>query len=528
MLFSSLTFLYYFMPAVLLLYFIAPMRNGSPRLRNWVLLAASVFFYAWGEPVYVLLMLGQAFSGWFFGLLIERFRGRPASRAALAGSIAVGIGGLVFFKYSDFFIGNANALFRSAMAPLGLALPIGISFYTFQILSYTIDLYRGDAGLQGNFFTFSAYVMLFPQLIAGPIVRYVDVEKELARREHTMARFAQGARRFVLGLGKKVLIANVLGELVDIYKKSGDRSALFAWLYIVAYALHIYFDFSGYSDMAIGMGHMFGFHFHENFNYPYISRSVTEFWRRWHISLSTWFRDYVYIPLGGSRVSAPRYVFNIIVVWFLTGFWHGAGWNFIVWGLYFAALLMLEKYVVGKALARLPAAVPHAFALLCALVGWVFFDAADLRGALSTLSVMFGAGGGGLASAEAAYYLRSYLVPLLVAAVGCTPLPSMLMRRLFAGSTEAMGGEEAVEDRLADADADGDSDAPAGAAPIVAGAAGGAADPRARAAAAPSRAPRPLDWARLVLEPLGIAVLLIVVTAYLVDGSFNPFIYFRF
>jgi D-alanyl-lipoteichoic acid acyltransferase DltB (MBOAT superfamily) len=519
--------------------------------------------------------------------------------------------------------------------PLGLALPIGISFYTFQILSYTIDLYRGDASLQRNFFTFSTYVMLFPQLIAGPIVRYVDVERELAARAHTMARFAQGARRFVVGLGKKVLIANVLGELVDIYKKSGDRSALFAWLYIAAYALHIYFDFSGYSDMAIGMGHMFGFHFLENFNYPYISRSITEFWRRWHISLSTWFRDYVYIPLGGNRVAAPRYVLNIFVVWFLTGFWHGAGWNFIVWGLYFAVLLMLEKYVLGKALARLPAAVPHALVLLLVMVGWVFFDAADLRGALSTLSVMFGAGAGELASAEAAYYLRSYLVPLLAAAVGCTPLPSALARRLFAsGGAGAEDGEEAVDGRLAAADGDeggvgmgaadsGDGSAGLGAAATRAGAAGatggaaaeglgaatahagaagngdsavgldaaanaavagvsgsaggaadaadvthagaaatqtgaagnaaactpsdagvadspgvaadaaaaahaGAATTRTSAAGSAGSRGRALARLRMILEPLGIAALLIAITAYLVDGSFNPFIYFRF
>jgi alginate O-acetyltransferase complex protein AlgI len=255
------------------------------------------------------------------------------------GAIVVGIGGLMFFKYTDFFIDNANRLLGSSVKALKLALPIGISFYTFQILSYDFDLYMGKTQVQRNPFTLATYVTLFPQLIAGPIVRYVDVERELRSRTHTLAEFSSGVTRFVVGLGKKVLIANVLGELVDIYKRSGEDSALFAWLYVVAYSLHIYFDFSGYSDMAIGMGRMFGFKFLENFNYPYIAGSITEFWRRWHISLSSWFRDYVYIPLGGNRVTASRQMLNILIVWFLTGFWHGAGWNFIAWGMFFAVLL---------------------------------------------------------------------------------------------------------------------------------------------------------------------------------------------
>jgi alginate O-acetyltransferase complex protein AlgI len=472
MLFSSVTFLYYFLPVVMALYFIAPMPRGSTTVRNTVLLLASVVFYAWGEPVYVLLMLGQVFSGWVFGLLMHRWRGRrPLARAALIGSIIVGIGGLMFFKYTDFFIENVNSLFGLSVGALRIALPIGISFYTFQILSYDFDLYMGRTAVQRNFFTLATYVTLFPQLIAGPIVRYVDVERELHTRAHTMADFASGARRFVVGLGKKVLIANVLGELVDIYKNSGENSVLFAWLYVVAYALHIYFDFSGYSDMAIGIGRIFGFKFLENFNYPYIADSITEFWRRWHISLSSWFRDYVYIPLGGNRVTVARHMFNILVVWFLTGFWHGAGWNFIVWGMFFAFWLLVEKFALGKLLKKLPRAVSHVYVLLCVAVSWAFFDAPDMSAAARTIASMF-AGADSLAGAQSLYYLRSYAVPLIAAAIGTTPLPAAIVRRL--------SGRRA----------------------------GGAA--------------------MTVAEPLFVAVLLVLVTAYLVDGSFNPFIYFRF
>jgi alginate O-acetyltransferase complex protein AlgI len=472
MLFSSVTFLYYFLPVVLVLYFIIPMPKGSARFRNGLLLAASLVFYAWGEPVYVLLMAGQSFVGWFFGLLIERWRGKVAARAALIGSLIVGVGGLMVFKYSDFFIVNANALFHSSLSVLGLALPIGISFYTFQILSYTIDLYRGKVEVQRNLLSFATYVMLFPQLIAGPIVRYADVARELGSRTHTLERFASGARRFVLGLGKKVLVANVLGELATICKAGGEQSVLAAWLYIVAYALHIYFDFSGYSDMAIGLGRIFGFRFPENFNYPYIAKSITDFWRRWHMSLSGWFRDYVYIPLGGNRVAPARQFFNIFIVWFLTGFWHGAGWNFIVWGLWFAALLLLEKFALAKLLARLPQGIAHVYVILCVLVSWLFFDAPSFGAAVTRLSLLFGIGADSLTGRESLYYLRSYLVPLLIAVIGCTPLPSRLMAKF----TERRAGEQVMT----------------------------------------------------VLEPLGIAALLLIITAYLIDGSFNPFIYFRF
>jgi alginate O-acetyltransferase complex protein AlgI len=472
MLFSSITFLYYFLPAVLILYFITPGNKTALSLRNLVLLFASVLFYGWGEPVYVLVMVGQSFSGWAFGLLIDRRRGSPVSQAALVCAVAVGIGGLMFFKYSNFFIENINAALRSSIALFPFTLPIGISFYTFQILSYVIDLYRGKATVQRNFFTFSTYVMLFPQLIAGPIVRYVDVAAELETRRNTLALFASGVRRFTLGLGKKVLIANVLGELADICKNSGEHSVLILWLYILAYTFHIYFDFSGYSDMAIGLGRMFGFHFRENFNYPYTATSITDFWRRWHMSLSSWFRDYVYIPLGGNRVGPARHILNILVVWLLTGFWHGAGWNFIVWGLYFAALLLLEKFVLGRLLERLPSLLVHAYVMLCVIFSWVFFDAPDLSTAAARFSGLLALDGRPLGGAESLYYLRSYAVPLLVAAIGCTQLPARLMARV---------NSKPASERLL-----------------------------------------------CFLEPLAIGLLLLVITAYLVDGSFNPFIYFRF
>jgi alginate O-acetyltransferase complex protein AlgI len=472
MLFSSVTFLYYFLPAVLLVYFLTPMPGGGARFRNMALLACSLVFYAWGEPVYVFLMLFQSLAGWFFGLLIERHRGRPASAAALAASVSVGLAGLAVFKYADFFTANAGPLFGAPALSLGLALPIGISFYTFQILSYTTDLYRGNIRVQRDPLTFSTYVTLFPQLIAGPIVRYADVSEALERRVHSIPRFAEGARRFVAGLAKKVLLANTLGELAAAAGAGDGQSALLAWLYALAYSFQIYFDFSGYSDMAIGLGRMFGFGFPENFNYPYVARSVTEFWRRWHMSLSAWFRDYVYIPLGGNRVPPARRVFNILLVWLLTGFWHGAGWTFILWGLFYGLLLLLEKYVLARILERLPAFLRHAWLLLCVIVAWVIFDAADAAAAAHTCAAMFGFGAGGLVCAKSLYLLRGYALPLLIAAVGCTPLPARLARDFSQSAT----GERCMT----------------------------------------------------ALEPICVALLLALVTAFLVDGSYNPFIYFRF
>ena len=462
MLFSSITFLYYFLPIVLLTYFIVP-----TKLRNWVLLLSSVIFYAWGEPKYLILMLVQVFFGWFFGLFIEKWRGRFLSRLVLIAAIVVEIGALMFFKYIDFFISNGNALLGTDIPLLRIALPLGISFYTFQTLSYDIDLYFNKAKVQYNPFTFATYVTLFPQLIAGPIVRYVDVEKELKSRTHSIEQFSRGVTRFIVGLGKKVLIANVLGELVAIYKATGEKSVLFVWLYSFAYALQIYFDFSGYSDMAIGMGDMFGFKFLENFNYPFIAKSITDFWRRWHISMSTWFRDYVYIPMGGNRVKRFRYIFNVLFIWFLTGFWHGAGWNFMLWGLYFGVLLLLEKLVWGKALKKLPAFVAHIYLIFLLQLSWGIFDADSLGEAVSNTMRMFGIGAKNLWCADSLYYLKSYAVVLIVAMIGSTPIIARLVKK--------------IPKRVA-----------------------------------------------TIAEPLCVAAILLVVTAYLVDGSFNPFIYFRF
>jgi len=372
------------------------------------------------------------------------------------------------FKYVDFFINNINIMFNTDFGVLALLLPVGISFYTFQTLSYTIDLYRGRIEVNRSLLDFATYVTMFPQLVAGPIVRYATVEKMLFNREHSIENVAIGMRRFVIGLAKKVLIANVMGELVNIYGYSSESSVLFAWLYVLAYALQIYFDFSGYSDMAIGLGRIFGFRFLENFNYPYIARSITDFWRRWHISLSVWFRDYVYFPLGGSRTSSGRHIFNIVFVWFLTGFWHGAEWNFIVWGLYFALVLLIEKYILHKLLDKAPRFICHGYVIFVALISWAFFDAANMAGAFTTLSQMFGIGADSLAGAESIYYLRSYFVPLIIGIIGSTQIPKLLATKLSANKSI------------------------------------------------------------LITEPIVVVLLLLISTAYLVDGSFNPFIYFRF
>ena len=460
MLFSSLSFLYYFLPCVLILYFLAP--RG---LKNSVLLFSSLFFYAWGEPKTVLLMLLAILCGYLFALLIERYRGRRLSRLFLILSIAVSAGILGFFKYADFFIQNFNALTGLSLPLLRIALPIGISFYTFQLISYTVDVYRGVPARR-NFVDLAAYIALFPQLIAGPIVRYSQIAEQLSSRQHSLEKAALGIRRFVLGLGKKVLLANALGQLCEVFRASQDKSVLFFWLYAAANMLHIYFDFSGYSDMAIGLGKLFGFDFPENFNYPYISRSITEFWRRWHISLGSWFRDYVYIPMGGNRVSRPRWLLNILVVWLLTGFWHGAAWNFIVWGLFFAVFLILEKLWLQKHLEKAPV-LCRVYVLFTVMLSFIIFSADDMGQALSSLASLFGAGGLPLLSAEFLYTLKSYALLLVIAVIGATPLPACLFRRLGA---------------------------------------------------------RLQNW----LEIPALLLILALSTAYLVDGSFNPFLYFRF
>lgn len=466
MLFSSIPFLYYFLPCVLILYFVVP-----KCLKNTVLLLSSLVFYAWGEPKYVLLMAVSITLGYVFGLLIEIWRGTKLSKLFLILSIVTSLGLLGYFKYADFFIANFNAATGLSVPLLKIALPIGISFYTFQILSYTVDVYRGEVKAQRNYISLAVYVALFPQLIAGPIVRYSDIAAQLESRTHSFSNVALGTRRFILGLAKKVLIANALGELCDIFKESNDKSVLFFWLYAIAFTLHIYFDFSGYSDMAIGLGKIFGFDFLENFDYPYISGSITEFWRRWHMSLGSWFRDYVYIPLGGNRVSKARWFLNIFIVWMLTGFWHGAAWNFIVWGLFFAILLIIEKLWLLKPLKK-SKVLSHIYVIFFVIISFVIFNAADMKEAFSYIGGMFGAGGIPFISEEWLYYLRSYGVVLIVAIIGATPLVKKLVLSVKKKST----GEKIMN----------------------------------------------------IAEPIMLVALLLVITAYLVDGSFNPFLYFRF
>ena len=462
MIFSSIPFLYYFLPVVLLVYGLTP-REG----KNAVLLLFSLVFYGWGEPKYLAVMLVCTALGYGFGLALGR-AGRPGVRKALlAASVLSSLSFLVYFKYADFFLSNFNALTGASLPLLQLTLPVGISFYTFQILSYTVDVYRGEAQVQKNPIDLACYVTMFPQLIAGPIVRYTDVAEQLKQRGR--GDFQKGVSRFLVGLGKKILFANLLGEVCAAWRGTQDGSVLFSWLYALSYTLHIYFDFSGYSDMAIGLGALLGFRFPENFNYPYIAASVTEFWRRWHMTLSRWFRDYVYIPLGGNRKGMGKQLRNILIVWLLTGFWHGAAWNFLCWGLYFAALLILEKLVLLRFLEK-HRIFGHVYLLSAVVFGFVLFDASTLSGAWDCIRGMLGLGGLPIASAEGLYLLKSNALLLILAALGATPLPKRIAKALEA------------------------------------------------------RCPK----AAALLHPAALCALLLICTAYLVDGSYNPFLYFRF
>ena len=430
MVFSSLLFLFRFLPAVLLLYFIAPRR-----LRNTVLLLVSLVFYAWGEPVYVILMIVSILISWSGGLAVDRFlrQGRErAAKWALVLSVGAGLSLLAFFKYANFAIRTAGQLTHTDIPLLNLTLPIGISFYTFQTISYIIDVYRRNAHVQKNVVSYGAYVTMFPQLIAGPIVQYKTIDRQLRSRNESAEEFALGVNRFMIGLGKKVLLANNAGLLWDQIRVMDPSSlpAVTAWIGIAAYTFQIYFDFSGYSDMAIGLGHMFGFRFLENFNYPYLSGSVTEFWRRWHISLGTWFREYVYIPLGGNRVSTGRWIRNIMVVWLLTGIWHGADWNFMIWGLYYGILLLLEKMVFGRWLEKLPGWVRHVYCMFAVMIGWFIFSYNEISGGLGYLGAMFGAGGG-FASGQTVYFLYSNAALLIALILGSTTLPKRLCSGLL-------------------------------------------------------------------------------------------------
>ena len=461
MLFSSIPFLYYFLPTVLILYFLVPWK-----LKNTVLLLSSLFFYGWGEPKLLFLMVFTIALFYLCGLAIGRAGEQRWKKFWLTVSVVVSLLLLGLFKYADFFVSSMNTVTGLSIPLLKLALPVGISFYTFQCLSYTIDVYRGNVQPQKNPISFGAYVALFPQLIAGPIVRYVDVARKLESRTHSWEDISLGLRRFLVGLGKKILLADNLALLIKLFRESGEPSVLFYWMYAVAFTLNIYFDFSGYSDMAIGLGRIFGFHFIENFNYPYLSQSVTEFWRRWHMSLGSWFRDYVYITLGGNRVSKKRWVFNILAVWMLTGAWHGAAWNFVLWGLLFAVLLLIEKWV--PALQKLPKGLRHGYVLLVVVLSFVLFNAESMAQAGSDFAALFGFGGLPMVAAETLYYLRSCGLLFAVACFGATPLPKMAAKRLEN-----------------------------------------------------TRFGRVLELAFLV-------GLLLISTAYLVDGSFSPFLYFRF
>ena len=465
MVFSSIPFLYYFLPAVLIAYYnFAFIRNKV--FANALLLAASLVFYAWGEPKYVILMVTSTLIGFVFSIFIEKCPPKSlTAKILLFFAVGINLAALGVFKYADFAIGGINGIFGTHLSLTGIALPIGISFYTFQILSYCVDVYRGDVPAQKNFINFAAYVTMFPQLIAGPIVRYKDINEQLTQRTHNFQKIYLGFQRFIIGLSKKVLIANQLGELCSTFKSSGEDTALFAWMYAIAYALHVYFDFSGYSDMAIGLGKIFGFEFVENFNYPYISKSATEFWRRWHMSLGTWFRDYVYIPMGGNRVPFTRWIFNILTVWALTGLWHGASMTFVVWGLYFAVLLVLEKLFLKKFLEKLPAFISHIYTLFVVFVSFIIFDAENFAVAGKRIAMLFGIGANGFAGTAALYNLKSYAVLLIIGIIAATPV-SKLYKAKF--------GEK----------------------PLI--------------------------------HMIPCALLLIAVTAYLVDGSFNPFLYFRF
>jgi alginate O-acetyltransferase complex protein AlgI len=467
MLFSSIPFLFYFLPVVFALYFVIP-----NKLRNIVLLVASLFFYAYGEPKYVVLLVFSSLMGYATSLIINKYRGTGKAKYALVFSVVVSLLILGFFKYSDFFIANINALLGINIPLLHIPLPLGISFFTFQTMSYTIDVYRNDAKVQKNPFDFATYVSLFPQLVAGPIVRYQTIADQMTNRKHTLDNFAKGATRFVIGLGKKVLIANTLGQLNATALSTTNQSVLMHWLVIIAFMLQIYFDFSGYSDMAIGLGRIFGFRFLENFNYPFISKSITEFWQRWHISMGTWFREYIYIPLGGNRVSKWKWVRNIAIVWFCTGLWHGAAWNFIAWGLYFGILLTVEKLFLMKFLKKIPSVFQHIYTLFVITVSFVIFHLENVSGILGHLKGMFGFGAIPAVNSESLYYLSSYKIVLVIALIGATPLLKLLIQK--------------------------------------------------------AREHSKLQTVIATLNPVFITSLLFVVTAYLVDSSFNPFLYFRF
>lgn len=468
MLFSSIVFLFTFLPAVVILYYLLPVR-----FRNVILLLASLVFYAWGEPVYLFLMLLSILFNYFSGQDIARnLQDKRAAKRSLVFNLIINLAVLGFFKYEGFVLDTLNGILPVHISYHALPLPIGISFYTFQILSYIIDVYRGNVKVQTNLPNFALYVTMFPQLIAGPIVQYADVDEQLASREVSRTKFGEGSMYFIRGLAKKVLLANTSGmiftEVSGLAK--GNIAVMTAWLGAFAYMFQIYFDFSGYSDMAIGLGKMFGFEFNMNFNYPYVSKSITEFWRRWHISLSSWFRDYVYIPLGGNRVSKIKHIRNLLIVWFLTGLWHGAAWNFVAWGLYYGVILIIEKYLLSPVLDRLPDVVRHIYSIVLVVIGWVLFFSSSFGQAADYIRVMFGAGAHGFADRESMYLLTSNLILWLILIFGSTPLVHFRYEHML----------------------------------------------------------RTKKWNTTIINSVVYVALFIVCIAYLVTETYNPFLYFRF
>lgn len=463
MLFTSISFLYYFLPIVLLIYFVAP-----KKVKNYVLLIASLLFYFYGEPKYLVLMIIDIFIAYIGAILIDKYRKKTVSQIFIIIPLVI----LGIYKYLDFVIININNILGSEISLFNITLPIGISFYTFQILSYVIDVYRKKVKVQKNFFKLAMYVSLFPQLIAGPIVRYETIEDELENRKHSFSDIAYGIRRFVIGLAKKVLVANMLGEFTNVFNNANEKTQLLYLLFALSYTLQIYFDFSAYSDMAIGLGRIFGFHFLENFNYPYIAKSITEFWRRWHISLSLWFKDYLYIPLGGNRCGKLKLVRNILIVWLLTGIWHGASWNFVLWGIFFGVILVIEKLWLGKLLEKLPNILKRIYVLVLVTISFIIFNGNTLTDVFNNIKGIFGINTSNFVDSYTLYYLKSYLVVFVIGIIGATPVLKNIIEKL--------NKNEKINSVIN------------------------------------------------ILEILVTVILLLVVTAYLVDSSYNPFLYFRF
>ena len=465
MLFTSISFLYYFLPALIIIYFITP-----KKYKNIILLIASLLFYFYGEPKYVFLMIAEIVIAYTGAILIDKYKNQ--SKNILIITLFIHVFLLIIFKYTDFIIQTINDISNANIKLLNIALPIGISFYTFQIISYVIDVYNGKVKVQKNIIKLATYVSLFPQLVAGPIVRYQTVEKELDDRVHSFNNFAYGIRRFSIGLAKKVLIANALGELCTKAFVLNETTVIFYWIFGISYMLQLYFDFSAYSDMAIGLGRIFGFNFPENFNYPYISKSITEFWRRWHISLGTWFKDYVYIPLGGNRDGKYKQIRNILIVWLLTGIWHGANWTFLIWGLLFGIILIIEKIFLNKFMEKLPSFIKRIYVLFIVMILFIIFNAENMSVALTNIKGLFGMNGEIFVNDYTLHYLKSYLPLLIIAFLGATPFIKTLIDKL--------------------------------------------------------RKNKYVNNIINILEPILIVIILVVVTSYLIDNSYNPFLYFRF